>query len=107
MGKFQMNNKKLKPLRRKAKHILVEWLRSLLSKEEGEKITFENVFNFIPDKTHYYQGSIIKLQPWSFKWIVKKLKYNPELTYPQLNDMLQPTEKQLRRMEEERIKFND
>jgi|TARA_R110000824_G_scaffold5315_1_gene24688 hypothetical protein len=102
-----MNAKQMKYIRRKAKHILVEWLRSLLSKEEGEKITFKNVFNFIPDKTHYYQGSTIKLQPWSFKWIVKKLKFNSELTYEQLHDMLQPSEKQLRRMESEGIKFND
>ena len=102
-----MNSKKMSKIRNKAKHILVEWLRSLLSKEEGEKITFKNVFNFIPNKTHYYQGSTIKLQPWSFKWIVKKLKFNSELTYDELNVMLQPSEKQLRRMESEGIKFND
>tara|TARA_R110000782_G_scaffold164120_7_gene256119 strand:+ start:404 stop:712 length:309 start_codon:yes stop_codon:yes gene_type:complete len=102
-----MNSKKMSKIRNKAKHILVEWLMSLLSKEEGEKITFKNVFNFIPDKTHYYQGSTIKLQPWSFKWIVKKLKFNSELTYDELNVMLQPSEKQLRRMESEGIKFND
>ena len=102
-----MNSKKMSKIRNKAKHILVEWLRSLLSKEEGEKITFKNVFNFIPNKTHYYQGSTIKLQPWSFKWIVKKLKVNSELTYDELNVMLQPSEKQLRRMESEGIKFND
>jgi len=102
-----MNSKKMSKIRNKAKHILVEWLRSLLSKEEGEKITFKNVFNFIPNKTHYYQGSTIKLQPWSFKWIVKKLKVNSELTYDELNVMIQPSEKQLRRMESEGIKFND
>ena len=102
-----MNSKKMSKIRNKAKHILVEWLRSLLSKEEGEKITFKNVFNFIPNKTHYYQGSTIKLQPWSFKWIVKKLKFNSELTYDELNVMIQPSEKQLRRMESEGIKFND
>jgi predicted transcriptional regulator len=102
-----MNSKKMKVIRYKAKHILVEWLRSLLSKEEAEKIVYENVLSFLPNKTHYYQGSTIKLQPWSFKWIIKKLKHNSELTYTQLNDMLQPTAKQLQRIEQEGIKLND
>ena len=33
-----MNSKQMKPIRRKARHILVEWLQSLLSKEEATKI---------------------------------------------------------------------
>lgn len=102
-----MNSKKMSKIRNKAKHILVQWLQSLLTKEEAEKINFKNVFDFIPNKTHYYQGSTIKLQPWSFKWIVKKLKHNSELTFEQLNDMLQPTANQLKRLEQEGIKFND
>jgi len=102
-----MNSKKIKQIRSKAKHILVEWLQSLLNKEEAEKINYKNVFDFIPNQTHYYQGSTIKLQPWSFKWIVKKLKHNSELTYAQLNDMLKPTANQLKRLEQEGIKYND
>ena len=46
-----------------------------------------------------YDGDTFRLQPWSYKWIVKKLKRNPELTIDDLNAMLQPTEKQLRRMD--------
>ena len=35
---------------------------------------------------------------WSYKWVVKKLKKDSELTYDDLNiNMLQPTEKQIRR----------
>ena len=36
----------MKPIRRKAKHILVEWLQSLLSKQEASKINYKNVFDF-------------------------------------------------------------
>ena len=97
MERKKMNSKKMKPIRRKARHILVEWLQSLLSKEEASKITYKNVFDFIPNQTHYYSGDTFRLQPWSYKWIVKKLKRNPELTIDDLNDMLQPTEQQLRR----------
>ena len=93
-----MNSKQMKPIRRKAKHILVQWLQSLLSKEEATKINYKNVFDFIPNQTHYFDSQHqFRLQPWSYKWIVKKLKSNSELTIDDLNDMLQPTEQQLRR----------
>ena len=86
-------------IRNKAKHILVQWLQSLLNKEEASKINIKNVFEFMPNQTHYWQGTSIKLQPWSYKWIVKKLKFNQELTIDDLNAMLQPSEKDLRRQE--------
>ena len=92
-----MNTKQMKPIRRKAIHILVEWLQSLLTKEEASKINYKNVFAFMPNQTHYYHGDTFRLQPWSYKRIVKKLKRNPALTIDDLNAMLQPTEKQLRR----------
>ena len=92
-----MNSKQMKPIRRKARHILVAWLQSLLSKEEASKINYKNVFSFIPNQTHYWSGDTLRLQPWSYKWVVKKLKRNPQLTIDDLNAMLQPTEQQLRR----------
>ena len=77
----------MKPIRRKAKHILVEWLQSLLTKEEASKINYKNVFQFMPNQTHYYHGDTFRLQPWSYKWIVKKLKRNPALTIDDLSAM--------------------
>jgi len=95
-----MNTKQMKPIRRKARHILVAWLQSLMNKEEASKINYKNVFDFIPNQTHYYDSQDqFRLQPWSYKWIVKKLKRNSELTIDDLNAMLQPTEKQLRRQD--------
>ena len=95
-----MNSKKMKPIRRKAKHILVAWLHTLMTKEEASKINYKNVFDFIPNQTHYYDSQDqFRLQPWSYKWIVKKLKRNSELTIDDLNAMLQPSEKQLRRQD--------
>ena len=95
-----MNTKQMKPIRRKARHILVAWLQSLMNKEEASKINYKNVFDFIPNQTHYYDSQQqFRLQPWSYKWIVKKLKRNSELTIDDLNAMLQPTEKQLRRQD--------
>ena len=92
-----MNTKKMSKIRRKAEGFLVVWLRGLLNKEEQAKVNVKNVFSLLPNQTHYWQGTTLRLQPWSYKWIVKKLKRNPLLTYDQLNATLQPTEKDLRR----------
>ena len=92
-----MNTKGMSKIRNKAKAILVEWLKTLLNKEEQKKVNVKNVLTLLPNQTHYFSGDTFKLQPWSYKWVVKKLKRNPELTIDDLNDMLQPSEKQLRR----------
>ena len=84
-------------IRNKAKVILVEWLKTLLNKEEQKKVNIKNILTLLPNQTHYFQGDTFRLQPWSYKWVVKKLKRNPELTIDDLNAMLQPSEKQLRR----------
>ena len=94
-----MNTKKMSKIRRKAEQFLVIWLKGLLNKEEQAKVNVKNIFTLMPPQTHYWQGTTLKLQPWSYKWIVKKLKRNPELTIDDLNAMLQPTEKQLRRQD--------
>jgi len=92
-----MNTKGMSKIRNKAKHIMVEWLKGLLNPDEQKKVNVKNVFKLLPNQTHYWQGTTLRLQPWSYKWIVKKLKKNPHWTIDDLNNCLQPTEKQLRR----------
>ena len=86
-------------IRNKAKAILVEWLKTLLNEEEQKKVNVKNILTLLPNQTHYFSGETFRLQPWSYKWVVKKLKRNPELTIDDLNAMLQPSEKDLRRKE--------
>ena len=86
-------------IRNKAKAILVEWLKTLLNEDEQKKVNIKNILTLLPNQTHYFSGETFKLQPWSYKWVVKKLKRNPELTMNDLNAMLQPSEKDLRRKE--------
>ena len=94
-----MNTKEMSKIRNKAKAILVEWLKTLLSEEEQKKVNVKNILTLLPNQTHYFSGETFRLQPWSYKWVVKKLKRNPELTIDDLNGMLQPSEKDLRRKE--------
>ena len=86
-------------IRNKAKAILVEWLKTLLNEEEQKKVNIKNILTLLPNQTHYFSGETLRLQPWSYKWVVKKLKRNPKLTIDDLNAMLQPTEQQLRRQQ--------
>ena len=94
-----MNTKEMSKIRNKAKAILVEWLKTLLNEEEQKKVNIKNILTLLPNQTHYFSGETFKLQPWSYKWVVKKLKRNPELTIDDLNAMLQPSKKDLRRKE--------
>ena len=94
-----MNTKQMSKIRNKAKGILVEWLKELLNKEEQSKVNVKNILTLLPNQTHYWNGDTLRLQPWSYKWVVKKLKRNPQLTIDDLNAMLKPTEKQLRRQQ--------
>ena len=92
-----MNTKQMSKIRNKAKHIMVEWLKGLLNPEEQKKVNVKNVLTLMPNQTHYWHGTTLKLQPWSYKWIVKKLKKNPHWTIDDLNESLEPSEKDKRR----------
>ena len=92
-----MNTKQMSRIRNKAKHIMVEWLKGLLNPEEQKKVNVKNVLTLMPNQTHYWHGTTLKLQPWSYKWIVKKLKKNPYWTIDDLNESLEPSERDKRR----------
>jgi hypothetical protein len=92
-----MNTKQMSKIRNKAKHIMVEWLKGLLNPEEQKKVNVKNVLTLMPNQTHYWHGTTLRLQPWSYKWIVKKLKKNPHWTIDDLNESLEPSEKDKRR----------
>jgi len=83
-----MNRKKIKNIRKKARGILVEWLQSLVTEEEKKKINEKNLFQMMPEQTHYWFQNKIQLSAWSYKWVIKKLKRNPDLTFKELYDTI-------------------
>ena len=93
-----MNTKQMSKIRNKAKHIMVEWLKGLLNPEEQKKVNVKNVLTLMPNQTHYWNDTTLRLQPWSYKWIVKKLKRNPHWTLEDIKQSLKPTEREKRRM---------
>lgn len=80
-----MNGKKAKRLRLKGKQILVDWLRSIIPDEEDAKqINVNNLEEYLSEQTHVYLNRKFMLSAYSLKWIYKRVKRNPDITFEQL-----------------------
>ncbi len=75
-----MSSKQIKKLRKLIKPLQVEWLKSLLSEDQGKEITVSNVTELMPDETHVFGNGQLHLSFMSDKWIMKILKDNPTIT---------------------------
>ena len=64
----------LKRISRHTEKLLVEWLKSLVSEEEAEKVSLDNIDSLLPDQYHFAVENQIVLAPNSPKWIRKQLK---------------------------------
>ena len=85
-----MSGKRDKRLRKKGKQILVEWLHSLLpDTEDKNTITIKNIEDYLSEQTHIYLNRKFMLSAYSLKWIYKRVKRNPELTFEQLKKDLE------------------
>ena len=85
-----MNGRKAKAQRKRGKQILVEWLHSILPTDTEDKdlITTESLEEYLSDQTHVYLNRKFLLSAYSLKWIYKRVKRNPELTFEQLKNDL-------------------
>ena len=82
-----MNKKKVKELKKRVKLIQVQWLQSMMTKEEGNKITLDNVDSMLPKETHVHTTGRTNLSFMTDKWLLKKLKRNPNIkNYNQLKE---------------------
>ena len=84
-----MNNKKVKQLRKLIKPIQVEWMKSLLSIEEADKVSLETIDELLPDEKYINSIKGVTLLHMSDKWLLKQLKKHPHITtYKQLKEEL-------------------
>jgi len=93
-----MNSKQIRKIRSKARDILVAWIKEVIKKEDHSKVTRKNLTKIIESQSYYWNGHTLKLQPWSYKWIVKKLKKNPHWTLEDIKQSLGHTEKEKRKI---------
>jgi hypothetical protein len=85
-----MSGKRDKRLRKKGKKILVEWLHSLLpDTEDKDTITIKNIEDYLSEQTHIYLNRKFLLSAYSLKWIYKRVKRNPNLTFKKLQKDLE------------------
>ena len=79
-----MNNKKIKKLKSKVKHIQLGWFQSLLPEGEKEKANLDNISSLM-DQTHVFANGRINLSYMTDKFVMKWLKKCPEIeTYEEL-----------------------
>ena len=64
----------LKRISRHTERLLVEWIKSLVSEEEAEKVSLDNILSLLPAEYHFAVGDSFVLAPNSPKWIRKQLK---------------------------------
>ena len=89
-----MRGKSNKKLRKRGKQILVDWLHSLLpDTEDKDLITVKNIEEYLSEQTHIYTHRKFLLSAYSLKWIYKRVKRNPELTFEQLEKDLKNEQK--------------
>jgi len=87
-----MKKKKLKELKKTMRSIQVEWLRTLLPEEDRKQINVNNISEYLSDQTHAFIDGQLELSFMSDKWVLKKLKRNPEIkTYNELMDYIKLT----------------
>ena len=77
-----MSGKRNKKLRKRGKQILVDWLHSLLpNTEDRDLITTETLEDYLSNQTHIYTNRKFLLSAYSLKWIYKRVKRKPSLTF--------------------------
>jgi len=92
-----MNPKQMKKIRYKAKRILLEWVKHVVKKEHQGNITPEKFKALLNTISYKWNGTTKVLQPMSYRWLVQTLKKNPEATLEDIEKLIEPSERTLRR----------
>tara|TARA_B100001057_G_scaffold465424_1_gene521556 strand:- start:1593 stop:1847 length:255 start_codon:yes stop_codon:yes gene_type:complete len=80
-----MNQKKSKQLRKKARQLMIEWLRSMTPEgEDRDKINVKNLHEFLPDQTHIFANNKFMVSAYSLRWFYKQVKKNPNVKLEEL-----------------------
>tara|TARA_B100001029_G_C15052921_1_gene452118 strand:- start:334 stop:606 length:273 start_codon:yes stop_codon:yes gene_type:complete len=69
-----MNLKKEKQVRRKAKQLMLDWLRSVVPDEEKDKVNINNIHDYLPNQTHIYANRQLRISAYTLRWFIKRIK---------------------------------
>jgi len=69
-----MNSKKEKLVRRHAKQLMLDWLRSVVPDDEKDKVQINNLEEYLPDQTHIYANRHLRVSAYTLRWFIKGIK---------------------------------
>ena len=69
-----MNGKKAKQIRKKSRQLVVDWLQTMLVKEEVKKLSVDNIEKYLPDETHFYANNKLMISAYTPRWFAQRLK---------------------------------
>lgn len=69
-----MNRRTSKAITKKAKLILVEWMKTLIPEEDSNKINTSNILSYTPEQEYYLKKRTRCLNSYHIKWVRKHIK---------------------------------
>ena len=69
-----MNGKKAKRIRRHANHLVLKWLKTMLTDEEAKKLNPKNKDKYMPEQTHFFANRSIHLSAYTPRWFQQRIK---------------------------------
>jgi len=72
---MNMNGRKAKQIRKKARGLLVQWMWGVLPQEEDkDSVNEKTILSLLSPQTHLYTDGRMRLSPFSYKWTAKQVK---------------------------------
>tara|TARA_R100000231_G_scaffold124619_2_gene94910 strand:+ start:169 stop:438 length:270 start_codon:yes stop_codon:yes gene_type:complete len=69
-----MNGKKAKQIRKKARELVVDWLKTMLVKEESSKVSVDNIEKYLPEQTHVFANNKMIVSAYTPRWFTQRIK---------------------------------
>lgn len=69
-----MNGKQSRKLRVKSKELVMEWVKSLLNKEEAKKVNLENYHLLVPEEKYVFANRKLVVSAYTERWFYQNLK---------------------------------
>ena len=69
-----MNGKKAKQIRKKARELVVDWLKTMLVKEESSKVSVDNIEKYLPEQPHVFANNKMIVSAYTPRWFTQRIK---------------------------------
>ena len=69
-----MNGKKAKRIRRQANHLVLKWLKTMLTDEEAKKLNPKNMDKYMPEQTHFFANRSLHVSAYTPRWFQQRIK---------------------------------